>query len=58
MVKFLKPYKAVVLLQGRITGHRATIVKNFDDGTRDPLRPLTCSRRSHVPQQGYQGLRQ
>ncbi|CAA2993019.1 60S ribosomal L27-3-like [Olea europaea subsp. europaea] len=35
MVKFLKQNKAVVLLQGRFAGHKATIVKNFDDGTRD-----------------------
>ncbi|KAG8365225.1 hypothetical protein BUALT_Bualt18G0082200 [Buddleja alternifolia] len=35
MVKFLKPNKAVILLQGRFAGHKATIVKNFDDGTRD-----------------------
>ena len=35
MVKFLKPNKAVVLLHGKYAGHKATIVKNFDDGTRD-----------------------
>ncbi|KAI5665687.1 hypothetical protein M9H77_15540 [Catharanthus roseus] len=35
MVKFLKPNKAVILLQGRFAGHKATIIKNFDDGTRD-----------------------
>ncbi|KAG8386607.1 hypothetical protein BUALT_Bualt03G0166000 [Buddleja alternifolia] len=35
MVKFLKPNKAVILLQGRFAGHKAVIVKNFDDGTRD-----------------------
>lgn len=35
MVKFLKQNKAVVLLQGRYAGHKATIIKNFDDGTRD-----------------------
>ncbi|KAK4398722.1 60S ribosomal protein L27 [Sesamum angolense] len=35
MVKFLKPNKAVILLQGRFAGHKATIVRNFDDGTRD-----------------------
>ncbi|KAG6418893.1 hypothetical protein SASPL_121099 [Salvia splendens] len=35
MVKFLKANKAVVLLQGRYAGQKATIVKNFDDGTRD-----------------------
>ncbi|XP_078438813.1 large ribosomal subunit protein eL27-like [Wolffia australiana] len=35
MVKFLKPNKAVVVLQGRFAGRKAVIVKNFDDGTRD-----------------------
>ncbi|KAJ7558278.1 hypothetical protein O6H91_04G032100 [Diphasiastrum complanatum] len=33
MVKFLKPTKVVVLLQGRYAGRKAVIVKNFDDGT-------------------------
>ncbi|WCJ37015.1 60S ribosomal protein L27 [Euphorbia peplus] len=35
MVKFLKPNKAVILLQGRYAGRKAVIVRNFDDGTRD-----------------------
>ncbi|MQL92301.1 hypothetical protein Taro_024915 [Colocasia esculenta] len=35
MVKFLKPNKAVIMLQGRFVGQKAVIVKNFDDGTRD-----------------------
>ncbi|KAJ4827513.1 60S ribosomal protein L27-3 [Turnera subulata] len=35
MVRFLKPNKAVILLQGRFAGRKAVIVKNFDDGTRD-----------------------
>ncbi|KAJ6741560.1 60S RIBOSOMAL PROTEIN L27 [Salix viminalis] len=35
MVKFLKPNKAVIVLQGRYAGRKAVIVKNFDDGTRD-----------------------
>ncbi|CAK9165675.1 unnamed protein product [Ilex paraguariensis] len=35
MVKFLKQNKAVVMLQGRFAGHKAVIVKPFDDGTRD-----------------------
>jgi hypothetical protein len=35
MVKFLKPNKAVIVLQGRYAGKKAVIVKNFDDGTRD-----------------------
>lgn len=35
MVKFLKPNKAVVLLQGRFAGRKAVIVRSFDDGTRD-----------------------
>eukprot|EP00899_Mesostigma_viride_P022884 jgi/Mesvir1/3780/Mv08187-RA.1 len=33
MVKFLKPGKVVVLLNGRFAGRKAVIVKNFDDGT-------------------------
>jgi large subunit ribosomal protein L27e len=35
MVKFLKPNKVVVLLQGRYAGRKAVIVKNFDDGTKE-----------------------
>ncbi|KAK3227317.1 hypothetical protein Dsin_007179 [Dipteronia sinensis] len=35
MVKFLKPNKAVILLQGRYAGRKAVIIKSFDDGTRD-----------------------
>ncbi|KAK9133925.1 hypothetical protein Scep_013453 [Stephania cephalantha] len=35
MVKFLKPNKAVILLQGRFAGRKAVIIRNFDDGTRD-----------------------
>nr|GMC46558.1 60S ribosomal protein L27 [Ipomoea batatas] len=35
MVKFLKPNKAVILLQGRYAGKKAVIVKSFDDDTRD-----------------------
>ncbi|CAN1259901.1 60S ribosomal protein L27-2 [Linum perenne] len=35
MVKFLKPNKAVIVLQGRYAGRKAVIVKNFDDGTKD-----------------------
>ncbi|KAJ6840056.1 60S ribosomal protein L27-3 [Iris pallida] len=35
MVKFLKPNKAVILLQGRYAGRKAVIVRNFDEGTRD-----------------------
>lgn len=35
LLKFLKPNKAVILLQGRFAGHKATILKNYDDGTRD-----------------------
>ncbi|CAL5183084.1 unnamed protein product [Lathyrus oleraceus] len=35
MVKFLKPNKAVILLQGRYAGKKAVIVKTFDDGTRE-----------------------
>eukprot|EP00898_Chlorokybus_atmophyticus_P001619 jgi/Chlat1/2458/Chrsp171S02343 len=33
MVKFLKPGKVVVVLNGRYAGRKAVIVKNFDDGT-------------------------
>ncbi|KAJ7948913.1 60S ribosomal protein L27 [Quillaja saponaria] len=35
MVKFLKPNKAIIVLQGRFAGRKAVIVRNFDDGTRD-----------------------
>ncbi|KAK4789890.1 hypothetical protein SAY86_017194 [Trapa natans] len=35
MVKFLKPNKAVIVLQGRYAGRKAVIVRSFDDGTRD-----------------------
>lgn len=35
MVKFLKPNKAVIILQGRFAGRKAVIVRPFDDGTRD-----------------------
>ncbi|XP_022940098.1 60S ribosomal protein L27-3-like [Cucurbita moschata] len=35
MVKFIKPNKAVIVLQGRFAGRKAVIVRNFDDGTRD-----------------------
>eukprot|EP00252_Welwitschia_mirabilis_P000127 TRINITY_DN10090_c0_g1_i1.p1 TRINITY_DN10090_c0_g1~~TRINITY_DN10090_c0_g1_i1.p1 ORF type:complete len:155 (-),score=31.26 TRINITY_DN10090_c0_g1_i1:213-620(-) len=37
MVKFLKPNKVVILLQGRFAGKKAVIIRNFDDGT--PSRP-------------------
>ena len=35
MVKFLKANKAVVLLQGRFAGHKAVIVRQFDEGNRE-----------------------
>ncbi|XP_039015923.1 60S ribosomal protein L27-3-like [Hibiscus syriacus] len=35
MVKFLKPNKAVIVLQGRYAGRKAVIVRSFDEGTRD-----------------------
>ncbi|KAF6144898.1 hypothetical protein GIB67_036601 [Kingdonia uniflora] len=35
MVKFLKPNKAVIVLQGRYAGRKAVIVRQFDEGTRD-----------------------
>ncbi|THG10401.1 hypothetical protein TEA_022070 [Camellia sinensis var. sinensis] len=35
MVKFLKPNKAVIVLQGRYAGRKAVIIRSFDDGTRD-----------------------
>ena len=37
MVKFLKPGKAVILLQGRYAGKKAVIVRVFEEGTRDRL---------------------
>merc|ERR1712032_220213 len=33
MVKFLKPNRVVVLLNGRYAGRKAVIVKNYDEGT-------------------------
>ncbi|KAF8721702.1 hypothetical protein HU200_022874 [Digitaria exilis] len=35
MVKFLKPGKAVILLQGRFAGRKAVIVRVFEEGTRE-----------------------
>ncbi|KAI5003998.1 hypothetical protein ZWY2020_031241 [Hordeum vulgare] len=35
MVKFLKPGKAVILLQGRYTGKKAVIMRVFEEGTHD-----------------------
>ncbi|XP_044968913.1 60S ribosomal protein L27-like [Hordeum vulgare subsp. vulgare] len=35
MVKFLKPGKAVILLQGRYAGKKAVIMLVFEEGTRD-----------------------
>nr|P41101.1 RecName: Full=Large ribosomal subunit protein eL27; AltName: Full=60S ribosomal protein L27 [Solanum tuberosum]CAB57298.1 60S ribosomal protein L27 [Solanum tuberosum] len=35
MEKFLKPNKAVILLQGKYAGRKAVIVRAFDEGTRD-----------------------
>ncbi|KAI3921925.1 hypothetical protein MKX01_005614 [Papaver californicum] len=35
MVKFLKPNKAVVVLQGRFAGRKAVIIRAFDEGTRE-----------------------
>ncbi|KAM7499899.1 hypothetical protein LguiA_024313 [Lonicera macranthoides] len=35
MVKFLKPNKAVIVLNGRYAGKKAVIVRSFDEGTRD-----------------------
>ncbi|XP_044955209.1 60S ribosomal protein L27-3-like [Hordeum vulgare subsp. vulgare] len=35
MVKFMKPGKAVILLQGRYTGKRAVIVRVFKEQNRD-----------------------
>ncbi|PIA37805.1 hypothetical protein AQUCO_03000381v1 [Aquilegia coerulea] len=35
MVKFLKPNKAVIVLQGRFAGRKAVIIRQFDEGTRD-----------------------
>ncbi|KAE8785789.1 60S ribosomal protein L27 [Hordeum vulgare] len=35
IVKFMKPGKAVILLQGRYTGKKAMIVRVYEEGTRD-----------------------
>ncbi|EGF78095.1 hypothetical protein BATDEDRAFT_26801 [Batrachochytrium dendrobatidis JAM81] len=35
MVRFLKPGKVVLVLQGRYAGKKAVIVKNFDEGTKE-----------------------
>ncbi|OZJ05041.1 60S ribosomal protein L27-A [Bifiguratus adelaidae] len=35
MVKFIKPGKVVVVLQGRYAGKKAVVIKNHDDGTKD-----------------------
>ncbi|KAE8799293.1 60S ribosomal protein L27-3 [Hordeum vulgare] len=35
MVKFLKPGKAAILLQGRYAGKKAVIVRVFEEGTLD-----------------------
>ncbi|KAK8954116.1 60S ribosomal protein L27 [Platanthera zijinensis] len=35
MVKFLKPGKVVIVLNGRFAGRKAVIVRSFDEGTRD-----------------------
>jgi len=35
MPKFLKSGKVVVVLNGRFAGHKAVIVRTFDDGTKD-----------------------
>ncbi|MQM07309.1 hypothetical protein Taro_040149 [Colocasia esculenta] len=35
MVKFLKPNKVIIVLQGRFASRKAVIVKNIDDGTHD-----------------------
>ncbi|KAE8817611.1 60S ribosomal protein L27-3 [Hordeum vulgare] len=37
MMKFLKPGKVVILLQGRYAGKKAVIVCVFEEGTRDRL---------------------
>ncbi|KAJ1918115.1 60S ribosomal protein L27B [Tieghemiomyces parasiticus] len=35
MVKFIKPGKVVIVLQGRHAGKKAVIVKHFDEGTKE-----------------------
>ncbi|GJQ14186.1 hypothetical protein GpartN1_g5977.t1 [Galdieria partita] len=35
MVKFLKPGKVVVVLQGKYAGRKAVIVQNYDNGTQE-----------------------
>eukprot|EP00344_Euplotes_crassus_P004202 CAMPEP_0196994674 /NCGR_PEP_ID=MMETSP1380-20130617/932_1 /TAXON_ID=5936 /ORGANISM="Euplotes crassus, Strain CT5" /LENGTH=134 /DNA_ID=CAMNT_0042410111 /DNA_START=25 /DNA_END=429 /DNA_ORIENTATION=+ len=32
-MKFIKPGKVVILLNGRFAGHKALVVKNYDSGT-------------------------
>ncbi|KAL2479423.1 60S ribosomal protein L27-3 [Abeliophyllum distichum] len=50
MVKFLKPNKAVVILQGRYARRKAVIVRNFDEGTRDrPYGYCLVSRLAKYP---------
>ncbi|KAG0454529.1 hypothetical protein HPP92_023821 [Vanilla planifolia] len=53
MVKFLKPGKAVIVLNGRFAGRKAVIVRSFDEGTRDrPLRSLPRRRHRQIPEEG------
>ena len=32
-MKFIKPGKVVIVLSGRFAGHKAVVVRNFDEGT-------------------------
>jgi large subunit ribosomal protein L27e len=45
MGKFMTPWKVVLVLAGRYSGHKAVIIKNVDNGTLD--RPY-----SHAPVAG------
>ncbi|KAE8775208.1 60S ribosomal protein L27-3 [Hordeum vulgare] len=50
MVKFLKPGKAVILLQGSYTGKKAVIVRVFEEGTRDrPYRHCLVADMAKYP---------
>ncbi|ORY03384.1 hypothetical protein K493DRAFT_311750 [Basidiobolus meristosporus CBS 931.73] len=35
MVKFIKPGKVAIVLQGRYAGKKVVVVKNFDEGTKE-----------------------
>lgn len=41
--KFLKPGKAVIILNGRFAGKKAVILKNFDDGEKSSSKHFGCA---------------